>query len=99
MNALFEKMKSFSTAEEFLVYFSVDHDPALVDTGPLPILRRFHRYLRETRGLGTMDEGAQRRICRESLERAYRDFVGSAGREEKDLSSAGQAGHTTGDMQ
>lgn len=83
MNPLFQKMASLESAEEFLVFFGVDFDQAVVNVSRLHILQRFHQYLRQTRDIGEMAEVEQRDACRALLARAYQDFVDSSAVKEK----------------
>ena len=55
----------------------------MVNVNRLHILQRFHQYLRQTKGLGEMDEVVQHDTCRELLARAYQDFVNSSAVKEK----------------
>jgi nitrogenase-stabilizing/protective protein len=83
MNVLFEKMATLASAEEFLAFFELEYDQAVVNVNRLHILQRFHQYMRQTKGLGEMGETVQRDICRALLARAYQDFVHSSAVKEK----------------
>ena len=66
-----EQMAELESAEEFLDFFSVPYDPAVVSVNRLHILQRFHDYLR---GAGQHPECE---TWRGLLARAYDDFVRS----------------------
>lgn len=66
-----EQMAELESAEEFLDFFSVPYDPAVVSVNRLHILQRFHDYLR---GAGQHPEFE---TWRGLLARAYDDFVRS----------------------
>ena len=68
---LIEQMAELESAEEFLDFFSVPYDPAVVSVNRLHILQRFHDYLR---GAGQHPEFE---TWRGLLARAYDDFVRS----------------------
>jgi nitrogenase-stabilizing/protective protein len=75
----FDELES---AEDFLDYFRISHDPAVVQVNRLHILQRFHDYLAEVE---TMPEDTQARFAlhRDLLAGAYQDFVHSDARTEK----------------
>lgn len=83
MSELFKKMASFSAAEDFLDFFQVDYDQAVVNVNRLHILKRFNQYLRATPGTAEMTDDALRGVCKELLTRAYGDFVRSTPAQEK----------------
>ncbi len=83
MSELFKKMASFSAAEDFLDFFQVDYDQAVVNVNRLHILKRFNQYLRATPGTAEMTDDALRSVCKELLTRAYGDFVRSTPAQEK----------------
>lgn len=83
MNALFEQMITLASAEEFLDFFHLEYDQSVVNVNRLHILQRFHQYMRQTKGLGEMEEAVQHDTCRELLARAYQDFVNSSAIKEK----------------
>ncbi len=66
-----EQMEELESAEEFLDFFAVPYDPAVVNVNRLHILQRFHDYLR---GAGQHPEYE---TWRGLLARAYDDFVRS----------------------
>lgn len=69
----------FEGAEDFLVYFQVPFEPAVVQVNRLHILQRFHDYVaaQTSRGESGFDD------YRRWLLRAYEDFVNSDARTEK----------------
>jgi len=83
MSDLFKQMATFSAAEEFLNFFQVEYDEAVVHVNRLHILKRFNQYLRTTSGTDTMDDATLRETCRALLIKAYGDFVKSTPAQEK----------------
>jgi nitrogenase-stabilizing/protective protein len=83
MSALLQQMSTFSAAEEFLNFFQVEYDQAVINVNRLHILKRFNQYLRATPGTAEMDDATLRGVCRELLTRAYGDFVRSTPAQEK----------------
>jgi len=83
MSDLFKQMATFSAAEEFLNFFQVEYDEAVVHVNRLHILKRFNQYLRATPGTDTMDDATLRATCRDLLIKAYGDFVRSTPAQEK----------------
>lgn len=83
MTSLFEQMINLASAEEFLDFFHLEYDQAVVNVNRLHILQRFHQYMRQTKGLSSMDETQQHDACRDLLSRAYQDFVNSSAVKEK----------------
>jgi len=71
-----------SSAEEFLDYFSVGFDPAVVHVNRLHILQRFHDYLAAA---GELPQEYEARYDTYAglLATAYHDFVNSDARTEK----------------
>ena len=82
---LAEAIDDLVSAEDFLDYFEVPYDPAVVQVNRLHILQRFHDYLARQAPNLPPEEGAQRGIYRLWLERAYLDFVHSDSLTEKDF--------------
>jgi nitrogenase-stabilizing/protective protein len=75
-------LEELSSAEDFLTYFAIDFDPAIVHVNRLHILQRFHDYLEQ------VDEMPDSAIARwglyaDLLNSAYRDFVVSDAATEK----------------
>ena len=76
------ELDELSSAEDFLDYFSVEFDPAVVHVNRLHILQRFHDYLAETGELPQEYE-ARYNTYAGLLSSAYSDFVNSDARTEK----------------
>ncbi len=83
MSTLLKQMTRFSAAEEFLDFFQVDYEQAVVNVNRLHILKRFNQYLRATPGTSDMDDAALGDVCKELLTKAYQDFVRSTPAQEK----------------
>lgn len=76
-----EAMEDLVSAEDFLSYFGIEFDPAVVHVNRLHILQRYHDYLsKETL---PEDEAAQREVYTRLLTKAYQDFVQSDALTEK----------------
>jgi nitrogenase-stabilizing/protective protein len=75
-------LEELSSAEDFLDYFGIQYDPAIVHINRLHILQRFHDYLD---GVDEMpdDPAARRRLYADLLAGAYQDFVASDALTEK----------------
>lgn len=82
MTDLLRHLQQFSAAEEFLDFFRIPHDPAVVQVNRLHILKRFGQYLARAE-LETLDETALWEVCRDLMIRAYGDFVHSTAAREK----------------
>jgi nitrogenase-stabilizing/protective protein len=74
-------MAELESAEDFLEYFEVAFDPAVVQVNRLHILQRFHDYLKQA--TWPEDEPALRAFYTHWLRQAYQDFVTSDARTEK----------------
>jgi nitrogenase-stabilizing/protective protein len=83
MSDLLKHMTTLSAAEEFLDYFQVPYEQAVVHVNRLHILKRFNQYLRATPGTAEMDDDTLRGVCQETLSKAYSDFVNSTAAQEK----------------
>jgi len=70
-----EAMEELVSAEDFLDYFDVPYEPAIVQVNRLHILQRFHDYLAKQAPNLPPEENLQYGIYRLWLERAYQDFV------------------------
>ena len=75
-------LDELETAEDFLDYFGVAFDPAMVHVNRLHILQRFHDYLGQVDDLPD-SAVARYRLYADLLSGAYNDFVGSDARTEK----------------
>lgn len=80
--ALEDDLADLNSAEEFLDYFAIEADPAIVFVNRLHILQRFHDYL-EKDETGPADGESWRDCYARHLRQAYMDFVGSDARTEK----------------
>ena len=78
-----EAMEELSSAEEFLDFFAIPYDPAVVNVNRLHILQRFRDYVGRVEEAPPEDEDARKAIYRQWLTRAYEDFVHSSGVAEK----------------
>jgi nitrogenase-stabilizing/protective protein len=83
MSDLLKHLGTLSAAEEFLDYFQIPYEQSVVHVNRLHILKRFNQYLRTTPGTSTMDDDTLRGVCKESLRKAYEDFVRSTPAQEK----------------
>lgn len=75
-------LDDLASAEDFLDYFGVNYDPAVVQVNRLHILQRFHNYLARR----AVDGGVGESSCEEyrrCLLQAYSDFVVSDAMTEK----------------
>lgn len=70
------------SAEDFLTYFDVAFDPAIVQVNRLHILQRYHDYLDRIADQPDGSE-ARRALHADCLARAYQDFVSSDALTEK----------------
>jgi nitrogenase-stabilizing/protective protein len=76
-----EAMEELVSAEDFLDYFGIAHEPAVVQVNRLHILQRFHNYL--AKATLSEDEAARRVVYTTLLQQAYQDFVKSDALTEK----------------
>lgn len=83
MSELMTTLSAFSAAEEFLDFFAIDYQPAVVHVNRLHIMKRFNQYLRTTPGVWSLDATAQKETCKQLLQRAHDDFVRSTPAQEK----------------
>lgn len=77
-----EALEDLESAEDFLNYFGVPFDPAVVHVNRLHILQRYHNYLAKAGALPEADD-ARREVNATLLTRAYQDFVTSDALTEK----------------
>ncbi len=75
--SVFDELRKLSSAEDFFETLGVDFDPAVVRVARLHILRRMGEYLAKNELDGATDEEA-RAACKETLTKAYEDFVASS---------------------
>lgn len=71
-----QDLTEMTSAEDFLNYFGIAFDPAVVEVNRLHILKRFHDYLQCT-------DPTDREGYAQSLRQAYQDFVVSDALTEK----------------
>lgn len=76
------ELEELESAEDFLGYFDVDYDPAIVYVNRLHILQRFHDYLSGVEEM-PVDAAKRRALYAGLLVGAYQDFVQSDARTEK----------------
>lgn len=81
--SLANDLESLESAEDFLDYFGLEYDPTVVHVNRLHILQRFHDYLAKDQQTLPAGEPAQLEAYRQSLARAYQDFVESDALTEK----------------
>ena len=79
---LTETLEELESAEDFLNYFGVAFDPAVVHVNRLHILQRYHNYLAQAGALPEAED-ARRAVYTALLARAYQDFVASDALTEK----------------
>ncbi|MBK1642058.1 nitrogen fixation protein NifW [Chromatium okenii] len=77
-----DDLSELSTAEDFLEYFGVPFDPAVVQVNRLHILQRFHDYLAQAAEMPA-EVKFRWQLHAELLTAAYQDFVTSNAQTEK----------------
>jgi nitrogenase-stabilizing/protective protein len=80
---LIERLKTLSSADDFLRFFGVEHDEHVVHVNRLHILKRFHQYIGRETALQGLDDVELFRRYRALLQKAYADFVSSNAQQEK----------------
>lgn len=75
-------LAELASAEEFLDYFGIVFDPAVVQVNRLHILQRFHNYLAQIPELPPSPQ-AHWALYAERLQQAYQDFLTSDAATEK----------------
>ncbi|TAK86736.1 MAG: nitrogenase stabilizing/protective protein NifW [Aquabacterium sp.] len=78
-----DKLRQLSAAEDFLNFFGVPYDKAVVNVSRLHILKRFYQYIRQEPNLPENNEQALFQCYRQLLVKAYEDFVKSTPAQEK----------------
>lgn len=76
-----DAIEDLSSAEDFLNFFEIAYDPAIVHVNRLHILQRFHDYL--AKAAMPAEENAKRVLYAQLLLKAYQDFVSSDALTEK----------------
>ena len=79
--SLAEALDELVSAEDFLEYFGIEYDGAVVQVNRLHILQRLHNYLGQV-AMPTA-EAEKRALYVSQLQRAYQDFVTSNALTEK----------------
>jgi nitrogenase-stabilizing/protective protein len=84
MSGLLDRLRGLSAAEEFFDVLKVPYDPEVLRVARLHILKRMGQYLAEQplSALGDDDTAAEA-ACRDTLARAYSDFVASSPLQER----------------
>ena len=82
ITTLDDALTDLASAEEFLDFFGIDHDPRVVQVYRLHILQRFHQYLLQAGDTDMADE-ERFQLAKALLEKAYLDFVHSTAQKEK----------------
>lgn len=75
-------LDELSSAEDFMEYFGIAYDPAVVHVNRLHILQRFHDYIDQIGNMPEADE-ERRELYAGLLSSAYSDFVNSDALTEK----------------
>lgn len=83
MENLLHRLKSLSSAEDFLHFFGVPFDQAVVNVSRLHILKRFFQYIRQANLNADTSELEMFTVYRGFLTQAYGDFVKSTPAREK----------------
>ena len=83
MENFIQQLKALSSAEDFLQYFGVPFDQAVVNVSRLHILKRFFQYIRQQNLQDQSNEVLLFTSYREQLMKAYADFVSSTPAQEK----------------
>ncbi|MBL8386688.1 MAG: nitrogenase stabilizing/protective protein NifW [Hydrogenophaga sp.] len=84
MEDFLTRLKALSSAEDFLQFFGIPFDQAVVNVSRLHILKRFFQYLRQqSADLPQDNEVALFTAYRNLLIQAYGDFVKSTPAQEK----------------
>lgn len=83
MEDFLQQLKNLSSAEDFLQFFGVPHDPSVVNVSRLHILKRFFQYIRQANLAPNANEVQMFSVYRDLLAKAYGDFVTSTPAKEK----------------
>ncbi len=83
MGELAQRLAALSAAEDFLRFFAIDFDQAVMNVNRLHILKRFQQYLRREERLEELSAADLFSRYRALLGRAYGDFVRSTPAQEK----------------
>nr|WP_294554134.1 nitrogenase stabilizing/protective protein NifW [uncultured Rhodopila sp.] len=82
MSGLLDRLRGLSAAEEFFDVLKVPYDPEVLRVARLHILKRMGQYLSE-QPLSALSDHAAEEACRDTLARAYNDFVASSPLQER----------------
>lgn len=83
MENFLQRLRTLSSAEDFLQFFGVPFDQKVVNVSRLHILKRFFQYIRQQTTLPQSDEVQLFTLYRGLLTKAYTDFVTSTPAQEK----------------
>jgi len=83
MNTLVQKLSKLSSAEEFLDFFGLPYEEAVLNVSRLHILKRFYQYMRQEKTMDINDEVEMFRLMHGLLAKSYADFVKSTPAKEK----------------
>ena len=83
MSTIAQRLAQLSAAEEFLDFFGIPYEQAVLNVSRLHILQRFYQYMRQEQGLDALDEIEIFKRLRTRLAQAYGDFVHSTPAREK----------------
>lgn len=72
-----DDLAEMESAEDFLDYFGIQFEPAVVHVNRLHILQRFHDYLEKAQETLPAEEESKKQAYATLLQQAYRDFVES----------------------
>jgi nitrogenase-stabilizing/protective protein len=75
--SVFDELRKLHSAEDFFEALGVEYDPAVVRVARLHILRRMAEYLAKNDFDGVADDEV-RSACKDTLSKAYADFVESS---------------------
>ncbi|MFO1327605.1 MAG: nitrogenase-stabilizing/protective protein NifW [Rubrivivax sp.] len=83
MEDLTRRLQRLSSAEDFMHFFGLPHDPQVLNVHRLHVLKRFHQYLARDEGLAPLGEVELFARYRRLLAQAYADFTVSTAAREK----------------
>ena len=83
MNTLVQRLTKLSSAEDFLEFFGLPYEEAVLNVSRLHILKRFFQYMGQEQVMDMTDETEMFRRMRKLLAKSYEDFVHSTPAKEK----------------
>jgi len=83
MNTLVQRLSKLSSAEDFLDFFGLPYEEAVLNVSRLHILKRFFQYMRQEKTMDITDEIEMFRLMHKLLARSYADFIASTPAKEK----------------